>query len=310
MELDIRAIHDMSAVAAQMKVTHADGNVCMPPFPIMPHVFQSDAGIQAFMNWQQPVYPMTPHGQVMTDEQLETLRRQISVYATICQQLVEMHKAIMAQQSSASGLWLGQSTPFDSSLHSMGHKLTSRQRWTPSQTQLQILERLFEQESGTPNKQRIKEITIELSQHGQISETNVYNWFQNRRARTKRKQQLGGSNNGESELDTDVDWPEEKKCKTEREVSNDSLDAAHMGRVFQCVDSAERHYGLLDNTAVSYRRAVTDGRGVSEAGHLIDHKLWDIPLSGTESKADFAGRSVSQEFQGQLMIVNCAESRH
>lgn len=70
------------------------------------------------------------------------------------------------------------------------HKSTARQRWTPSQHQLQILERLFDQGSGTPNKQRIKEITAELSQHGPISETNVYNWFQNRKARAKRKQQL------------------------------------------------------------------------------------------------------------------------
>ncbi|KAG0582182.1 hypothetical protein KC19_3G040400 [Ceratodon purpureus] len=37
---------------------------------------------------------------VMTDEQLETLRRQISVYSTICQQLVEMHKASVPQQAA------------------------------------------------------------------------------------------------------------------------------------------------------------------------------------------------------------------
>lgn len=41
--------------------------------------------------------------QVMTEEQLETLRRQISVYATICQQLVEMHKASVSQQSTLPG---------------------------------------------------------------------------------------------------------------------------------------------------------------------------------------------------------------
>lgn len=35
---------------------------------------------------------------VMTDEQMELLRRQIAVYATICEQLVEMHKAVTAQQ--------------------------------------------------------------------------------------------------------------------------------------------------------------------------------------------------------------------
>ncbi|KAG6783577.1 hypothetical protein POTOM_009233 [Populus tomentosa] len=38
---------------------------------------------------------------VMTDEQMEMLRKQISVYATICEQLVEMHKAVSAQQDFA-----------------------------------------------------------------------------------------------------------------------------------------------------------------------------------------------------------------
>ncbi|KAF8051667.1 hypothetical protein N665_1684s0003 [Sinapis alba] len=50
-------------------------------------------------------------------------------------------------------------------------------------------------------------ITEELSQHGQIAEKNVYNWFQNRRARSKRKQHGGGgsnnNNNGESKVETD-----------------------------------------------------------------------------------------------------------
>ena len=38
---------------------------------------------------------------VMTDEQLEILRTQIAVYAVITEQLVEMHKAITAQQDLA-----------------------------------------------------------------------------------------------------------------------------------------------------------------------------------------------------------------
>lgn len=42
---------------------------------------------------------------VMTDEQMELLRRQISVYSTICEKLAEMHKAISAQHD-LSGLSL------------------------------------------------------------------------------------------------------------------------------------------------------------------------------------------------------------
>lgn len=38
---------------------------------------------------------------VMTDEQMETLRKQIAVYASICEQLVEMHKNLTAQQDLA-----------------------------------------------------------------------------------------------------------------------------------------------------------------------------------------------------------------
>ena len=41
------------------------------------------------------------HVKVMTDEQMELLRRQISAYATICDQLVQMHKSITFQQDIA-----------------------------------------------------------------------------------------------------------------------------------------------------------------------------------------------------------------
>lgn len=49
-------------------------------------------------NQQQP-NPM----KVMTDEQLETLRKQIAIYATICERLVEMHKTLTSQQDLAAG---------------------------------------------------------------------------------------------------------------------------------------------------------------------------------------------------------------
>ncbi|XP_072977120.1 WUSCHEL-related homeobox 8-like [Typha angustifolia] len=149
---------------------------------------------------------------VMTDEQMEVLRKQISIYATICEQLVEMHKAVMAQRDSIAGMRLG-NLYCDPLMTPGGHKITARQRWTPTPMQLQILESIFDQGNGTPSKQKIKEITLELSQHGQISETNVYNWFQNRRARSKRKQTAVLPNNTESEIEADDESPTEKKPK-------------------------------------------------------------------------------------------------
>ncbi|KAJ7957981.1 WUSCHEL-related homeobox like [Quillaja saponaria] len=158
------------------------------------------------------------HVKVMTDDQMELLRRQISLYATICEQLVEMHKAVTAQQDF-TGLRLGNlyCDPLVSSIS--GHKITARQRWTPTPLQLQILERHFDEGNGTPTKHKIKEITTELGQHGQISETNVYNWFQNRRARSKRKQLAGTSNTAESEVETEVESPKEKKTRPEAIMS-------------------------------------------------------------------------------------------
>ncbi|XP_019438115.1 PREDICTED: WUSCHEL-related homeobox 8-like [Lupinus angustifolius] len=155
---------------------------------------------------------------VMSDEQMEQLRQQISVYTTICDQLVQMHNSITSQQDLV-GLRLG-SLYCDPMMACSGHKISARQRWTPTPLQLQLLERIFDEGNGTPTKQKIKDITNELGQHGPISETNVYNWFQNRRARSKRKQLAPTSNNNntssaEPEAETEVESPKEKKTRPE-----------------------------------------------------------------------------------------------
>ncbi|KAA8537398.1 hypothetical protein F0562_026915 [Nyssa sinensis] len=177
---------------------------------------------------------------VMTDEQMELLRRQISVYATICEQLVEMHKAFAAQQHLA-GMRLG-NLYCDPLVTAAGHKITARQRWTPTSVQLQILERIFNEGIGTPDKQKTKEITAELSQHGQISETNVYNWFQNRRARSKRKQLFVAPNNGESEVEAEDESPKEKNTKLESTKSQENTAPSAENLYFQDPEiTAEMH---------------------------------------------------------------------
>ncbi|KAK6924576.1 Homeobox domain [Dillenia turbinata] len=177
---------------------------------------------------------------VMTDEQMEILRKQIAVYATICEQLVEMHKAITAQQDLA-GVRLG-NLYCDPLMTSAGQKLTARQRWTPTASQLQILERIFDQGNGTPSREKIKEITCELSQHGQINESNVYNWFQNRRARSKRKQVVNTpNNNAESEVETEVDSPKDKKTKPGNLLSQQNAVPRPEDMCFQ---SSEIHHSL------------------------------------------------------------------
>ncbi|GJN19860.1 hypothetical protein PR202_gb07173 [Eleusine coracana subsp. coracana] len=163
---------------------------------------------------------------VMTDEQMEVLRKQISIYATICEQLVEMHRALTDHQDCISGMRFT-NLYCDPLIVPGGHKITARQRWQPTPMQLQILENIFDQGNGTPSKQKIKEITAELSHHGHISETNVYNWFQNRRARSKRKQAASLSNNAESEAEADEDSLNDKKPKSDGPLQQSKAMGAH-----------------------------------------------------------------------------------
>ncbi|KAK4476343.1 hypothetical protein RD792_015492 [Penstemon davidsonii] len=178
------------------------------------------------MEWQKATEELNGGGggggggmfvKVMTDEQMEVLRKQIAVYAIICQQLVDLHKSLTAQNDLA-GVRLG-NMYCDPLITSGMHKITSRQRWTPTPMQLQILERIFEQGTGNPSRIRIQEITSELSQHGQISQTNVSNWFQNRRARSKRKQHAATPiNDSESDqVDKEIGSSNETGTKTTTE---------------------------------------------------------------------------------------------
>ncbi|XP_074570415.1 WUSCHEL-related homeobox 8-like [Curcuma longa] len=141
---------------------------------------------------------------VMTDEQVEVLRRQIAAYATICEQLAEMHRAFSAGQNALAG---------------SGYRISPRQRWSPTTNQLQILENIFSRGNETPSKQKIKAISLELSKHGRVSETNVCNWFHNRRARSKRNQ-LAISNT-ESETWADCESSIEGKPKAETSPSEE-----------------------------------------------------------------------------------------
>ncbi|KAI5072461.1 hypothetical protein GOP47_0012567 [Adiantum capillus-veneris] len=64
---------------------------------------------------------------------------------------------------------------------------TPRPRWCPTPEQIQVLEALFNSGTTTPSRDMIVEIAGCLKQFGNIVEANVFYWFQNRKARAKRK---------------------------------------------------------------------------------------------------------------------------
>lgn len=160
-----------------------------------------------------------------------------------------------------------------------GHKITARQRWTPTPVQLQILEQIFDQGYGTPSKQKIKEITTDLSQHGQISETNVYNWFQNRRARSKRKQLVVAPNNPESEVETEVESPKDKKTKSENFLPQQNPASRPEDICFQNHEISSGLHFLDQHTHKEEAIFTSDG-GLKPSGNLGQMAFY----AGTQSK--------------------------
>ncbi|XP_051123002.1 WUSCHEL-related homeobox 8-like [Andrographis paniculata] len=225
------------------------------------------------MEWGQQPQQQTGdfHGggmfvKVMTDEQMEVLRKQIAAYAAISEQLVELHKSI-AFQNDIAGLRLGRMY-YDPSVSSGVHKISGRQRWTPTPMQLEILEQTF-QEEGSIGKTRIPELTEKLMQHGQISETNVYNWFQNRRARSKRKQKAMPStaNNTGSEVETEAAESSTDKSKNILDSRSSEEMVFHSTDPF-CSSKSKPHMLSLEGTT---------SINATGLGQIPFYEMWNGP---------------------------------
>lgn len=69
-----------------------------------------------------------------------------------------------------------------------GSREVKRCRWSPTKLQRQYLEMKYYMDMiTTPDKKTIKEITECLLRFGEeAKEANVYNWFQNQRAKNRR----------------------------------------------------------------------------------------------------------------------------
>nr|GMD12477.1 WUSCHEL-related homeobox 3-like [Ipomoea batatas] len=66
--------------------------------------------------------------------------------------------------------------------------MSSRQsRWSPTPEQIMILEEMYQKGLRSPNTSQIQMLTAHLSLYGKIEGKNVYYWFQNHKARDRKK---------------------------------------------------------------------------------------------------------------------------
>ena len=149
---------------------------------------------------EAPPAPIVPPG-ALTRTQLDTLRHQIAAYSHLCQQNLLLtqqraeesrpgvqRSATIAAIASSLGVSLTVSQPsYPGPVYSKDGSKPSGQRWSPTQAQLARLEELYATGMGTPNGDLRTQITEELARLGTINEANVYNWFQNKKARMKKK---------------------------------------------------------------------------------------------------------------------------
>lgn len=62
-------------------------------------------------------------------------------------------------------------------------------RWNPKPEQIRILEAIFNSGMVNPPRDEIRRIRVQLQEYGQVGDANVFYWFQNRKSRSKHKQQ-------------------------------------------------------------------------------------------------------------------------
>ncbi len=166
----------------------------------------------------------------MTEQQKYALRQQIASYAHICQQLLQLtHEAALRDlQMSARGEYdrhathassayprekqpkkekphKERKTPASIFSNTGVYSVPGKVRWQPTTAQFERLEQLFAIDTTTPQRENLKQVTEELSALGPIQECNVYNWFQNKKARLKKREQDAARERMEEEMRAKAD---------------------------------------------------------------------------------------------------------
>lgn len=117
----------------------------------------------------------------MTPEQQSQLRIQTLQYAECCKTTAKLWRDMMHWKKNHPHEE-DKENPAGKSALSSGKK-----RWTPTPSQLQRMEELFDQGEIITTKDKVHQLLQELQHYGPVTATNIANWFQNKKSRTRRR---------------------------------------------------------------------------------------------------------------------------
>ncbi|KAL7243657.1 hypothetical protein ACSBR1_015963 [Camellia fascicularis] len=97
-------------------------------------------------------------------------------------------------------------------------------RWNPKPEQIRILESIFNSGMVNPPREEIRKIRTQLQEYGQVGDANVFYWFQNRKSRSKHKQQRHLQNTKPNTATAPVPSPSSCSSSSEKSSPKSSAD--------------------------------------------------------------------------------------
>nr|AGL53586.1 WUSCHEL homeobox protein WOX8C [Picea abies] len=201
-------------------------------------------------------------------------------------------------------------------------------RWRPKPEQIHILEAIFNSGVVNPPRKEIKIIRAQLEEFGQVGNVNVFYWFQNRKARSKRKRQLQDAQNSKCRTKgakTTSSAASTSARSTSTSVQSKPITIGNQPRLSCAVPVSSfsgNHYDLQVNQEMSNSQysnmqaiggAVTTGsNGILNKGGVWEDSIivtindipMEVPKGPVNFRAFFGDDALLLHSSGQSVLVN------
>nr|AGL53587.1 WUSCHEL homeobox protein WOX8D [Picea abies] len=211
----------------------------------------------------------------------------------------------------------------------------AKSRWHPKPEQIQILEAIFNSGMVNPTRKEIKIIRAQLEEFGQVGDVNVFYWFQNRKARSKRKRQLQDAQKSKCRAKgakTTSSTASTSAASTSTSVQSKPITTGNHPRSSSAVpvfSFSGNHYDLqvnqeMSNTQFSNMQAIGGAVTTGSNGILNEGGMWEDSISNADPivtvfindiptevpngpinfRAFFGDDALLLHSSGQLVLVN------